>query len=50
MSGRDLRAWLDSVDEIGELKKIDGANWNEEIGTLMIAGSKQADGLPCSLV
>jgi UbiD family decarboxylase len=44
MSGRDLRAWLERVDEIGELKKIDGANWNEEIGTLMFfAQNTQTD-------
>ncbi len=28
----DLRTWLAEVAELGELKKIDGADWNLEIG------------------
>jgi len=28
----DLRDWLDRADEIGELKRIDGAHWDIEIG------------------
>lgn len=30
----DLRDWLDIVDEMGELKRINGADWKLEIGTL----------------
>ena len=30
----DLRDWLEIVDGMGELKKIDGADWNLEMGTL----------------
>jgi len=30
----DLREWLDIVDTTGELKKVDGADWNLEMGTL----------------
>ncbi len=30
----DLREWLEIVDSVGELKKIDGADWNLEMGTL----------------
>ena len=30
----DLRDWLEIVDSVGELKKIDGADWNLEMGTL----------------
>ena len=30
----DLRDWLEIVDSIGELKKVDGGDWNLEMGTL----------------
>src|SRR3989441_4394573 len=30
----DLREWLEIVDRLGELKKVDGADWNLEMGTL----------------
>src|SRR5437667_12336454 len=30
----DLRDWLEIVDSIGELKKLDGVDWNLEMGTL----------------
>ncbi|MBN2074739.1 MAG: UbiD family decarboxylase [Dehalococcoidales bacterium] len=32
MSFNDLRSWLEEVDKIGELKRIDGAHWDKEIG------------------
>ena len=41
----DLRAWLSKVDAIGELKQVDGADWNLEIGTLSTLHSKSE---PCS--
>ena len=28
----DLREWLDRTEAMGELQKIDGADWNLEIG------------------
>ena len=31
---RDLRDWLGKVEEIGELSKVDGADWNLEIGVI----------------
>ncbi|HSF56584.1 MAG TPA: UbiD family decarboxylase, partial [Candidatus Binatia bacterium] len=34
VSYRDLRDWLTLVDSIGELKRIEGADWNLEIGTI----------------
>jgi UbiD family decarboxylase len=37
----DLRQWLDTVDEVGELRIIRGADWNLEIGTLSEANYKQ---------
>jgi 4-hydroxy-3-polyprenylbenzoate decarboxylase len=30
----DVRQWLDLVESMGELKRINGADWNLEIGTL----------------
>lgn len=32
--GFDLRAWIDAVDGLGELKRINGADWDLEIGVL----------------
>lgn len=34
MGYRDLREWVKQVDEMGELLRIDGADWNLEIGAL----------------
>lgn len=34
MPFKDLREFLEKCDEIGELKKIDGADWNLEIGAI----------------
>lgn len=31
-SFRDLREWLDGVDRLGQLRKVDGASWEEDIG------------------
>ncbi len=31
----DLRQWLEFVEAMGELKRINGADWNLEIGTLV---------------
>ena len=28
----DLRGWINKVEEAGELKRIDGAHWDLEIG------------------
>src|ERR1035437_1356156 len=30
MAYRDLREWLEEVDKIGELVRIDGAHWDQE--------------------
>src|SRR5260370_7603593 len=30
----DVRQWLDLVESMGELKRVDGADWNLEIGTM----------------
>src|ERR1051325_12210520 len=30
----DVRQWLELVESMGELKRIDGADWNLEIGAI----------------
>ena len=40
----DLRDWLEIVDSVGELKKIDGADWNLEMGTLAELLSRETKG------
>ncbi|HTM10789.1 MAG TPA: UbiD family decarboxylase [Verrucomicrobiae bacterium] len=34
MGYTDLREWIDQVDKLGELSRIDGADWDLEIGAL----------------
>lgn len=34
MGYRDLREWMQLVEEMGQLKKIDGAHWNLEMGAI----------------
>ena len=34
MDYKDLRGWLEEVDKIGELKHIEGAHWDREIGSI----------------
>lgn len=31
---RDLREWLEEVEEMGELQRVEGADWNLEIGNI----------------
>ena len=30
----DLRAWLDAVEKLGELRHVRGADWNLELGAI----------------
>ena len=30
----DLRTWLDGIEKLGELKRLKGAHWDREIGTI----------------
>ena len=34
MHYRDLREWLARVDSFGELRIVEGADWNQEIGAV----------------
>lgn len=36
----DLRSWLCGIEELGELKRVDGVDWNKEIGTLVELNAK----------
>ena len=49
MSYRDLREWLDQVDQLGELRTIEGADWDLEIGAITEMARKEAKVPPCIL-
>lgn len=49
MSYRDLREWIQKVDELGELRVVEGADWNLEIGALTVLASKGKEGSPALL-
>ena len=36
----DLRSWIATVEAHGEIKTLDGADWNKEIGTLVELNAK----------
>jgi len=36
----DLRSWITAVEAHGEIKTLDGADWNKEIGTLVELNAK----------
>ena len=40
----DLRDWLARVDQMGELKRVDGADWNLEIGSISGLNIRKEDG------
>ena len=31
---RGLRGWIDTVDRLGELKRVSGAHWDVEMGVV----------------
>lgn len=49
MSYNDLREWIRKVGEIGELKVIEGADWDLEIGALSVLASKHKENSPALL-
>jgi 4-hydroxy-3-polyprenylbenzoate decarboxylase len=49
MSYRDVREWIEKVGEMGELKVIEGADWNLEIGALSVLASKHRENSPALL-
>ncbi|MDP2728354.1 MAG: UbiD family decarboxylase, partial [Dehalococcoidia bacterium] len=41
---KDLRAWIEEVDRLGALERIDGADWDLEIGALTeVMGRERKD-------
>ena len=49
MSYRDVREWMQKVDEMGQLKLVEGADWNLEIGALSVLASKHKENTPALL-
>jgi UbiD family decarboxylase len=43
-SYQDLRDWIDIVDGLGELKKVDDVDWNLEMGTLAELIARESKG------
>ena len=49
MAYRDLREWLDQVNQLGELKTVEGADWDLEIGAIIEMARKESQVAPCLL-
>ena len=49
MSYKDVREWIQQVQAMGELKVIEGADWNLEIGALSVLASKHKENSPALL-
>lgn len=43
MVDRDLREWIEPADKLGELKRINGADWNVEIGAVTELGHHRGE-------
>jgi len=43
MESRDLRGWIHQAEALGELKKIDGADWDVEIGAVTELGHHRGE-------
>ncbi len=44
----DLREWIAAVDELGEIKRLKGINWEREIG-MVSALLQKSDPAPCAI-
>src|SRR5258705_11342884 len=40
---KDLRGYLDAVDKLGELRKVDGADWDLEVGAITEVAARAAN-------
>ena len=49
MGYKDVREWIEQVERMGELKVIEGADWNLEIGALSVLASKHKENSPALL-
>ncbi len=43
VEGRDLRGWIDEVEKLGELARINGADWDVEIGAITELGHHRGE-------
>src|SRR5262249_61986632 len=43
MQQRDLRSWIAAVERLGELKVINGADWDVEIGAITELGHHRGE-------
>src|SRR3989454_18168 len=43
MESRDLRSWIDEVEKLGELARINGADWDVEIGAITELGHHRGE-------
>src|SRR2546426_3136468 len=41
--GRDLRSWIDEVEKLGELARINGADWDVELGAITELGHHRGE-------
>jgi 4-hydroxy-3-polyprenylbenzoate decarboxylase len=46
MAFKDLRDWLNEVEKMGQLKKVDGANWDLEMGAITELIYQEGKGTP----
>src|SRR5262249_43022331 len=50
MQYRGLRGWLEQVDKLGELHKVDGAHWDVEMGALTHMLTEKSRGTPPAIL
>src|SRR5256885_9628136 len=43
MESRDLRSWIDEVEKLGELARVNGADWDVEIGAITELGHHRGE-------
>jgi 4-hydroxy-3-polyprenylbenzoate decarboxylase len=49
VSYEDVKEWIQQVQAMGELKVIEGADWNLEVGALSVLASKHKEDSPALL-
>jgi hypothetical protein len=47
-SGNDLRSFMGELEELGELRAVNGADWNLEIGALTRSAPSRTGPRSCS--
>ena len=50
MAYKDLRGWLTEVEKLGQLKKVDGASWDLEMGAITELIYKMGKGTPPAVI